>query len=419
MRKFLLDTVLCSLFIFSLIGLFSSVAYFKIFDVFDPIGDMFADFEITDLVMSQLRVAPPVDDEIIVVNDGYADREEMAKMIQIIQKYDPAVIGLDHEFHARKTFSEDSLFIETLKKYDNIVLGSSLRMFNEQTNQFDTLLLPEKRIAQHADFGFANLLTNAASQTDLKMNREFVTRQYVKGMTEEQFAFSIKLAEYKSPGLTRKFLDRNKEIEVINYKGNVFDYGQSDFGTRYYVLDRHEIFNENFTTDLFEDKVVILCFLGAYLGDKNTRDDLYFTPLNKRYVGKAEPDMFGGVIHANIISMILQEDYVDQMSNAFSIGLAIFICLVNVFLFKIIYAALPKWYDGITKLAQLFQILILVLIMVILFDQFTYKADFTLAIIVIALSGDSIEVYHGVVKNLFSKSRRRELFQIKRRFWEQ
>lgn len=54
--------------------------------------------------------------------------------------------------------------------------------------------------------------------------------------------------------------------------------------------------------------------------------------------------------------------------------------------------------------------------MIALFDWYTYKVDFTIALIVIALSGDSIEVYHGVVKNLFDKKNRKELFKINWQF---
>jgi CHASE2 domain-containing sensor protein len=380
---------------------------------------MFADFEITDLVMSQLRVAPEVDEDLLVINTAYSTRQEMARMIEILMQHQPAVIGLDHVFPPKKTYSEDSLMIEVLKKYDNIVIGSELRLFNEQTGYFDTLIVPHDRLANHSQFGFVNLLTNASDQNDLKMCREFVTRQKVKGKGEDRLAFAVKLASFKDPDLTQKFVDRGNEVEVVNYRGNVFDYGQSAFGTRYFVMDRHEVFNQSFVPELIRDKVIIFCFLGQYLGDPNTREDKYFTPLNTRYVGKAEPDMFGGVIHANIVSMILKEDYINRMSDTTANILAVLFCLVNVFLFKVVYAAMPKWYDGITKLTQLVEIMFLLLLTVILFDNFSYKANFTLGIIVIALSGDSIEVYHGVVKNLFSQTRRRDLFKIKKRFWEE
>lgn len=194
------------------------------------------------------------------------------------------------------------------------------------------------------------------------------------------------------------------------------DFGQTAFGTRYFVLDMMDVFEGNFSEDLFQGKVVIMCFMGKELGDQETRIDRYFTPLNKNYLGKSEPDMWGGVIHANIVSMILEEDYIDTMSHRTSIILAILICSFNVLLFKFIYGSAPRWYDGVTKLIQLVQVLILSALMIALFDWYTYKVDFTIALIVIALSGDSIEVYHGVVKNLFDKKNRKELFKINWQF---
>ena len=419
MKRFLRDTILCSAFIFSLMGLFASVTVFKVFDIFDPIGEMFADFELSDLVMSQLRVPPPASEDIVVVNIASANREQIAMMIQILEEYDPAVIGVDVTFAATKPYTEDSLLALVISENDNIVIGSELRMPNMETGLFDTLVVPEPILAKNADFGFVNLITNAKTQDDLKSCREFLTRHEVKGMDEMQYSFAVKLAQYKNPELTQKFLDRGNILETINYKGNVMGSLRTHFGTRYFVLDIFDVFDRAFSEDLLKDKVVIMCFMGEYLGDQQTRTDLYFTPLNVNYVGKAEPDMFGGVVHANTVSMILEEDYIDRMSESTAIIISIILCLINVFGFKIIYAALPKWYDGITKVIQLTQVLLITALMVWLFNQFNYKADLTLALIVIALSGDSIEVYHGVVKNLFVKEERKKLFKLKRDFWNQ
>ncbi len=410
-----MDSVLCTLFIFGVMGLFSSVTYFRIFDLFDPIGEMFSDFELSDLVMSQLRAAPDASEDIVLVNIGFLDREGMAAQIDIINDYNPVAIGLDAylgEFPS--TYSKDSLLIEVIKTTPNLVIGDKLLDYNEHTDQFDSLLRPEPRITDIATFGHVNLLTQAANQNDLKSCREWLPQYKAKGMMHKSFA--VKLVEMAEPEKAKKFLDRGNEIEGINFKGNAVDYGQTEFGTRYFTLDYHDIFEGNFTPDLFENKIVVLCFMGSQLGDQETRIDRYFTPLNKNYVGKAEPDMWGGVVHANAISMILEEDYIDSMSQPTSIFLAVSICLFNVLLFKVFYGAIPKWYDGITKVIQLIQVLGLVSLMILLFHWFSYKADFTLALAVIALSGDSIEVYHGVIKNLFSKEDRKDLFRINRGF---
>ena len=202
MRRFLLDTVLCSLFIFSLMGLFSSVTYFRIFDVLDPVGDMFADFEMSDLVMSQLREAPLASEDIVVVNISNANREEIGYMIQILEQYQPAVIGVDVTFSVPKSYAEDSVFAQTLAMYDNVVIGSELRlpvMDDTKGYGFDTLVIPVPRLAEHADFGFVNLLTDAENQDDVKFCRELVLRAKVRGIEEEQLAFAVKLAQYKDP----------------------------------------------------------------------------------------------------------------------------------------------------------------------------------------------------------------------------
>ena len=103
MRKFWLDVVFCTLFIFGVMGFFASVTFFKIFEIFDPIGEMFADFELTDIVMSQLREAPEADEQIVVANLAYSNREEIAVMIDILNQYEPAVIGVDVTFSERKS----------------------------------------------------------------------------------------------------------------------------------------------------------------------------------------------------------------------------------------------------------------------------------------------------------------------------
>lgn len=415
-RKFLLDTVFTVVFIFGLMGVFSSVTYFNIFDVFDPIGEMFADFDLTDLVMSQLREDPLADEDIVIVNIGDNNREMIASQIGILAQYEPAVIGVDVTFNTPKPYKEDSLLELVLSQTPNVVVGSELRLFNEKSGHFDTLLIPEERLARHSYHGFVNLLTNASSQDDLKSCREFVTRQQVAGMGKEEYAFAVQVAMLKDPEKTQRFLDRGNEIEAINFKGNAIGSLQTEFGTRYFVLDIMDVFEGNFIPEMITGKVVILCYMGRYLGDEQTRTDIYFTPLNKNYVGKAEPDMFGGVVHANIVSMILEEDYVNVMSPNWGIFIAIVTCLVIVFFFKIIYSALPRWYDGITKVIQLFLVIGISVLIVLMFHFYTYKVDLTLTLIVIALSGDSIEVYHGVVKNLFIPRERRKLFQINKHF---
>ncbi|HET9052920.1 MAG TPA: CHASE2 domain-containing protein, partial [Cyclobacteriaceae bacterium] len=167
----------------------------------------------------------------------------------------------------------------------------------------------------------------------------------------------------------------------------------------------NQVFEGGFLPGMIKDKIVIFGFLGEEFGDPSWEDKFY-TPLNLKMAGKANPDMFGPIIHANIISMILQKDYINKMEQWHEVVLAIVLCLLNMALFSLIHIKLPDWYDGITKLIQVTEIILFVLIMVVVFGVYDFKLEITLSLAAIALAGDSYEVYVGVVKNLVNRLKR-------------
>ena len=87
--------------------------------------------------------------------------------------------------------------------------------------------------------------------------------------------------------------------------------------------------------------------------------------------------MYGVVIHANIISMILNRDYLDQMKDSTAWILAVIVCFLNVVLFSWIYYTLPKWYDGVTKLIQLIEELLFTFIIILVFHFFNQFSKIT------------------------------------------
>lgn len=260
MKRFIRDTILCSLYIFGIMGLFASVTLFKVFDIFDPIGDMFSDFELTDIVFSQLQDEPVADERIVMVNIGTLNREGIARQIEIINQYRPAIIGLDVMLDAEKEWSEDSALTRVLSETPNIVIGEKLVELDEETGEFEMTIKPEDHIVQEAKLGYVNLITNAQVQEDLKMCREFTPSETVQG--ETRYAFPICLAYAYDLAKTQKFLDRDNDIETVNYKGNISSFSSANYGVKYSALDVNDIFDQNFTADLFKDKIVIMCFMG-------------------------------------------------------------------------------------------------------------------------------------------------------------
>ena len=147
---------------------------------------------------------------------------------------------------------------------------------------------------------------------------------------------------------------------------------------------------------------------------KKNFEDKFITPLNEKYIGRAFPDMYGGVVHANIIAMILNEDYIFYLSETQKWVLAITLLFLNIMIFSWIYKKLPKWYDGLTKLIQLVQLLGFIYVMIYAMDFYSVKLDLNYALIAVALSGDGLEVFYGVVKNALSREGRKELFKVSR-----
>ncbi|MEO9964609.1 MAG: CHASE2 domain-containing protein [Reichenbachiella sp.] len=411
-KRFWLETIYALFFIICLAFLISQVTAFKVFDIFDPIGDVFADMESTDIVFSQLREDPIAEEDLIIVNIGELPRAGIADMINIINAAEPKVIGMDMIFRYPK---EDTLgdlsLADAFSRVENLVMYSKLINIDDD-DDFDTLEVSYPPLFNYGETAFVNFITGAADQDDLKMCRQFATREYVNG--KEQLAFAVKIAQYMAPENVEKFLARGKNVETINYRGSIFDYGATTSPIAYFALDWYQVLNMEFEPDLIKDKAVIFCYLGSELGDRKTNDDVYFTPLNKNYVGKTHADMFGGVVHANIFSMIMSEEYINEMDENIGYLLAVIILYLNIVLFTVIYKVMPKWYDGLTKLIQLIEAAALFTIGLVVFNYFNYKVDTTLSIVAVLIAGDALEVFFGVFVNIFTKEGRKELRELKK-----
>jgi CHASE2 domain-containing sensor protein len=419
MKNFWTDCILATAFVFLAMWGFLGLTNLQIFNAFDPIGEAFADVELTDYVFSRLREEPNVDENIVLVNIGTLSRREIAEQIQIVSQYKPKVIGIDAFFDCSKGL-RDTINCPALKDtFGNLILSNAIQeagnvVLVTKVLQADTLLPPDKFdslrrsdsiFREHAlAEGYASLDTDADFQDDVKICRLF--NPAIKVKDEVNYAFGVQLAMHYDSIKTKKFLSRNNYREVINYRGNVVDmYGTTNYPQMFFTVDVDEVLEQKFDASLFKDKIVIFGYLGNYLGDPSWADK-FFTPLNVKMAGKANPDMFGVVLHANIVSMILNEDYVTQMEEWQEVAMAIILCLLNVALFSYINNRIPDWYDGITKLLQLIQLILYTILMVFIFHWYSFKLNVTLTLAAVALVGDVYEIYMSVIKNIYFKIKR-------------
>lgn len=416
MRKFWLDNLITTLFTFAVLGGIYLITQLKVFDAFDPLGKAFGDMELTDIAFSQLRDDPPIDTNVVIVNIGYLSRGEIGQQILNLNQFNPKVIALDIIFTCNGRNRDPENCPEAFDTLGNMIFAQAVReagprmVLAEKLHQtrglvekygdislYDSIEHTDPDLLQDAYEGFVNLETDADHQEDLKVCRTYNPKIEVNGTAE--LAFSTKIAWVFDSVKTKKYLDRNNYSETINYRGNIVDWhGASSFAGRYMVLDADQALDTSqFVGSMIRDKIVILGFLGADLRDTSW-DDKFITPLNKNYAGKTRPDMYGVVVHANAVSMILNEDYINELADWQQYALAFIITFLNVALFSLINRHLPLWYDGITVVVQLLQIVVFSFLMIYLFSWIDFKLNLTLTLAGIALVGTCFELYQNVFK---------------------
>ena len=424
-KDFWIDVLLATLLIFLLMWGIFRITQLNFFNAFDSIGKALSDVDLTDYVFKGLRKDPGVDESIVIVNIGNLSRREIAEQISIISKYEPNVIGLDMFFNCPAGYDTlscpqlkdvfgNQMLSYVIREAENVVMVTRLEQTDSlaSTDTGDPLYSLSRSDPMFRDNafaeGFANLDTEAAFQDDVKTCRAFNPRMSLLDGSMHR-AFAVELAMRYDSAATTRFLERDNFSELINFRGNVFDVFEQNnpnYRNVFYVLDVADVLNENFAPEMIKDKVVLFGYLGAELGDPSWTDRFY-TPLNDKLAGKANPDMFGVVVHANIVSMILHGEYINSMPGWGEMVMAFAFCLLNVALFLKIMHRMPDWYDGITKLIQVIEIFFLTVLMVLVFHWFNLKTDMGITIAVIALAGDTLEVYAGMIKNGFVRLKRR------------
>jgi len=391
----------------------------------NPIEQAFDDFDLTDIVFSKLTDRSKANSDITVVNIGNLDRGGIAAMIDLINQNDPKVIGLDVQLETALDSTQDAQLEAVLSQVKNMVMVSELRPNpNPKVKKADHIKTNYNRFTKHAHTAFANFITKGkGNQQGLYSVRSFSPKEKVSKVilsqgTEKfdtlslkdagrkdtiEYSFGVKIAQLVNAKKAKKFLDRKRNYEWINFFGNV----SLDGNTNFNVLDVHQVLESQNSEDaakgfknVIKDKIVLLGFMGANLQVRSF-DDKLFTPLNENYIGRSAPDMYGVVVHANIVSMILNESYIKETPQWLNYLISFFIVLITIMIFSYIFIKVGIWYDALTIFIQLLIVLGLVGLMLAVFSKFSTKMDLGIGLIGIVLSGIFVEIYHGFIRKLF------------------
>jgi CHASE2 domain-containing sensor protein len=377
----------CTLYIFGFIAFLNAIP--AQFEILDPISKALSDFEMTDLVFSDMREEQPSDTNIVLVNIGHLSRADIGKQIARINEHEPAVIGIDAFFRSKKAFEDDIQLIMALSQCENLVMVSELYSPNKQ-NSFDSIATSHKQFNQFAQNGFANMVTAAES---FKTTREF--KPFAKMGDSLELSFAAKVVEKYRPEQLTELLQRQNETETINWLGH---------NNKFFTLDAQDVLDEEVDLSFIKGKIVLLGFLGEYELGEPSLEDTFYTPMNKQTGSKTFPDMYGVVVHANIISMILRGNYINTIPTWADALIAFIIVYLNVTLFFRVGEKFKVYYDLITKSLQIFEVSIIFFINLIVLSRFDYKVDLTIAIIALVFSGDLTELYVGSLKDLSARA---------------
>lgn len=356
----------------------------------NPFNETLRDYEITDIVYSRLRNSKiKLDNRIVLVHcgNGHPSRDTLRLMVDRIVDAGAKVLAIDIMLsEQKKPFVTDSLLRESLLRMENVVLANELHDLADDGRTFRSQVNCDTFFSDYVYTGFINFIDHDSSTIRLFSPREVTT-------DGECLSFAARIAKLYDPSSTERLFKRNNEVEEIFYSGNENQFVQ--FGPKD-ILD-----STNELQSTLSGKIVLIGFLPLDAWDKPLLDR-HYTPLNARYTGRNTPDMYGVVIHANILRMILDNTYVNELPFWANMVLTFVFCYFNIHFFYQIFRRVSLPYQFITRFLQLGEIVLLFFIVALLFHYYRIKMDVAYWITALLLTFDAVKFYDNGVRKRFA-----------------
>jgi CHASE2 domain-containing sensor protein len=378
-HKLWTESLLATILVFLVIWLFFSLINIS-FKPFNYVAKALKEVQLTDIYFSQLH-NDNADTNIILVNVENLDRRGIAQLIDKIVQANPRVIGLDLFISKQPDIAGDSLLAEAFRSAGNkLVLAEFI---NPDKGEPDS----SYKVFPGYTYGHANLPNNEDGTAVL---RSFIPR--IKQGNQEELAFAARIVQKYSPGRFTNLLERDKPEEMINYTGDI---------NTYLTVNHREIMQgKEQELNFMKGKIVMLGFIGGTCRNMNDMEDLFYTPVNPHYYGRSHPDMYGLVVHANIVSMILSNNYIYVFPAWLLFIISFLIVYLHVVLFTWFFTRHHLWYHTGAKMVQLISFTIILFLVFILFRNTQVLVQTKFMILGIILSVDILYFYEALA--LFS-----------------
>jgi len=371
----------------------------------DPFSEAIKNHDVTDIALSDFRekTQADFDKRVFIINSGITNRNEIYKITDYLLRHHVKVIGIDILFDSLEHKGIDTLLASQFAD-DRVILGYTFERNNHDVSpssdekRIDTLHRSHAFFSDNATESYVNLGSNDGFAV-----RTFNPLIHVDSIDYLSFGLSLAL-KYDSTVLT-DIKTRNNDKEWINYRrlqpGRVnFIYPiNSKHLTHYNTISSNKFLADTikFPDDYFENKIVLIGFMGE--NEKAlSMNDRYYTPLNEQNIGKSLPDMYGVVIHANIISMLLNRDFIDDVPENILYLIAFFVFFINYFIID--YLTQKKLFltTLTVRLVQVFEFILLLTTCIILLAHFNIKLGFIMNITAVVLSLELFEFFNHKLK---------------------
>lgn len=359
----------------------------------DPFNNGIKEYEITDIVysyLSQETVSP--EDRLVIINSGRPDRTKIARLIKRLASADASVIGLDFYFESVSGLPEDTLLQNALREHQNIVLACALKDENTEDDKIEGITAVDTFFSNHATLGYGNFPSNETKTIRVFSPQEKIGNSYVP-------AFTTAILGKYDPEIQASFLQRGKELEPVFFSGHKSDFISQNID---WVLDS---LTDAEARSIFKGRIALV---GYAPDDKwaNPLLDRHYSPINKSYDTKSIPDMFGIVIHANVLSMILNEKFIREVPGWLAMLLSVLLCYGNVVVIRWIYKYFHEAFHGITRALQLVEFILLFFLIATMFYFFRTKINLGVGILAVVLAYDFIMIYESLIRPRISFLRR-------------
>lgn len=381
MKKYLFkrDTLLATACVFLIMGLFSLLPLNT--HLFDPIKMALSDLSFNDLAFSVIKSHKDngVDKRIVVVDIGQSSRADIAATIDSINKGNPSTVALDITFAGPKEPVADSLLRSALANTKQLVLAEKIAFHGDSLQT-----APNYFRTPNATVGYINFI----GEEDAVI-RHYSPSETIADSTYQSFTSQIvRLSNLQS---FEQLSRRPQGSTLITYRRDA---------SQYLTIDHAALLRGEVDLSVLDGKIVLV---GLANTNVNDIEDKFFTPLNKKFAGKSTPDLNGIYIHANILSMVMDQDYTKKIPGWLMMLVSVIVVWLHMAFFLKYYIEKHIWFHLVVKSVQLVSAVLFIYFGILLISKAGIQANFTMMLGGVVLAVDVLYFYEGLAQWLRKK----------------